>query len=145
MKKTKRSLALARNSKEKPFMVPSQWRYVWLWRNDFQFAICNQAQEAFILQNTCVILRNIFYNMILLLHYLRNKVAIFEIRNIDSTVIDLQPSELVSFSLKTYSRKRLPWFMKKATLIHENAFVQTFHFSFDAIIFACLHILAIFI
>mgnify|MGYP006975744387 FL=1 len=33
-------------------MIPSQWRYVWLWCNDFQFAICNQAQETFILQNT---------------------------------------------------------------------------------------------
>ena len=92
--------------------------YIWGRCIDLQFAISNQAQEAFILQNTYVTLRNIFYNMILLLHYLRNEVAILTL----ITVIDLQPSELISFSLKS----------KKAALIHENTFVQTFHFGFDA-------------
>ena len=34
--------------------------YIWGRCIDLQFAICNQAQEAFILQNTYVTLRNIF-------------------------------------------------------------------------------------
>ena len=76
--------------------------YIWGRCIDLQFAICNQAQEAFILQNTYVTLRSIFlqYDPFITLLTQRG-------RNIDITVIDLQPSELVQKG-RLDSRKRPP-------------------------------------